>query len=72
MTEEQARTVHALISVLAILTYAGLLVYVSRSKSDTRMERARQWLRYYRWRARWDSLPTWKQEALIVRGKGPV
>jgi hypothetical protein len=71
MTDAKAQVITAAISGSVILVYVGVLVYLARSKSDTNLDRVRQWMRYYRWRAWWDSLPTWRQEALIVRGGGP-
>jgi hypothetical protein len=72
MNQGKAQVISALIGATAVLAYCGVLAYLlTRSRDDTRISRARQWMRYYRWKAWWDSLPTWKQEALIVRGGGP-
>ena len=72
MTERQGELVRTAVYVAVVLAYVGALAWVALPDVKARVSRGRQWARYYAWRARWDSLSPWLQEALTVRGRGPA
>lgn len=71
MKEGTGQVVSTLIMVVALTGYIAFLFYM-HGGNESQKARLKQKLRYYKWRTWWDSLPSWKQEALIVRGRGPV
>jgi hypothetical protein len=64
--------VMAAIYVAVVIAYLAVLAWVAVPGVRDNVRRGRDWARFYAWRARWNSLPSWAQEALEVRGMGPV
>jgi hypothetical protein len=68
-TEERIRLALYAAYLLAVV---GVLLWVSFPQVRAKGRQSLQWARYYQWKANFETMPAWMQEAAIVRGKGPA
>lgn len=71
MSKERVEIVGTVAMTALAIAYMVVLIHQECPDCQSRWLRMKQWAKYHRWRAWFDALPAWKQEGLIVRGKGP-